>query len=284
MAQSQNGVMQKDDNGYPVGGGVSSSDNSTVLNLQIDPITNRLLTDASVTISSVSITGSVNVSGSTNLVLGAGTAVIGSISGIGSSVNVSGSTNVSTNATLQPGTAVIGSIASIASSVNISGSTNVGINGTVQAQQLGTWQVNVSGSTNVQLGAGTATIGTVNLGTTTNTVFPFSIPTFFTSGFTGAITATSTTSVLSAPPTGLRNYVTHIIGTNSHATVGTVINIQDGSGGATLYKAYAAPVGGGFSITLPTPLRQPTTATGLFCVNETTGSNTYVSASGYQAP
>lgn len=41
------GVLQKDDNGYPVSGGVSSSDPKVVLNSQIDDITGRLLVDAS---------------------------------------------------------------------------------------------------------------------------------------------------------------------------------------------------------------------------------------------
>lgn len=46
MALTQNGVLQKDDNGYPVMGGVSSTDGNTVLNAEIDPITGRLLVDA----------------------------------------------------------------------------------------------------------------------------------------------------------------------------------------------------------------------------------------------
>lgn len=39
------GVLKKDDNGYPVMGGVSSSDANAVLNSKIDPITGRLLVD-----------------------------------------------------------------------------------------------------------------------------------------------------------------------------------------------------------------------------------------------
>lgn len=112
-------------------------------------------------------------------------------------------------------------------------------------------------------------------------VLPYANPENFVSGVTSAMTATTSTSLISAPASGLRNYITHIIGTNSHATVGTFINIQDGSGGTVLYSGYAAAVGGGFSITFPTPLRQPTTATALYVVNVTTGSNTVVAASGY---
>lgn len=113
-------------------------------------------------------------------------------------------------------------------------------------------------------------------------VLPYANPENFVSGVTAAMTGTTTTSLIAAPAAGLRNYVTHIIATNSHATVGTFIIIQDGSGGTTIYEGYAAAVGGGFSITFPTPLRQPTTATAIFCANVTTGANTIVSASGYK--
>lgn len=37
------GVLKKDDNGYPVGGGVSSADANAVLNFTIDSSTGRLL-------------------------------------------------------------------------------------------------------------------------------------------------------------------------------------------------------------------------------------------------
>lgn len=42
---TQNGVLQKDDNAYPVMGGTSSSDNNTVINSAFDPVTRRLLVD-----------------------------------------------------------------------------------------------------------------------------------------------------------------------------------------------------------------------------------------------
>lgn len=44
---TQNGVLQRDDNDYPVMGGTSSSDDATIINSAFDPITRRLLTDAS---------------------------------------------------------------------------------------------------------------------------------------------------------------------------------------------------------------------------------------------
>jgi hypothetical protein len=50
----------------------------------------------------------------------------------------------------------------------------------------------------------------------------------------------------------------------------------------TEFPLTAAAVYGGAVITLPTPLRQPTTATALFCANVTTGASTKVSAVGYK--
>jgi hypothetical protein len=98
-----------------------------------------------------------------------------------------------------------------------------------------------------------------------------------------AMTGTTSTSLLAAPAAGLRNYITQITVSNSHATVGTDVVIQDGSGGATLYVIPAAAVYGGAAISFPTPLRQPTTATAIYAQNVTTGSSTKVSASGYKA-
>lgn len=113
-------------------------------------------------------------------------------------------------------------------------------------------------------------------------VLPYAIPESFVSGaITTAMTATTSTSLVAAPGAGLRNYITTIIVSNSHATVGTDVVIQDGSGGTTLLTIPAAAVYGGAVITLPTPLRQPTTATAIFCANVTTGASTKVSAVGY---
>lgn len=112
---------------------------------------------------------------------------------------------------------------------------------------------------------------------------PYGNPANFVSGaITSAMTGTTTTSLIAAPAAGLRNYITQITVSNSHATVGTDVVIQDGSGGTTLYTIPAAAVYGGAVITFPTPLRQPTTATAIFCANVTTGASTKVSASGYK--
>lgn len=114
-------------------------------------------------------------------------------------------------------------------------------------------------------------------------VMPYANPENFVSGvISSAMTGTTSTSLVGAPAAGLRNYLTQITVSNSHATVGTDIIIQDGSSGTTLYVIPAAAVFGGAVITFPTPLRQPSTATAIFCANVTTGANTKVSASGYK--
>lgn len=111
----------------------------------------------------------------------------------------------------------------------------------------------------------------------------FSTPEYFVSGaITTAMTATTSTSLVAAPGAGLRNYLTTIIVSNAHATVGTDVIIQDGSGGTTLMTIPAAAVYGGAVITLPIPLRQPTANTAIFCANVTTGASTKVSAVGYK--
>lgn len=113
---------------------------------------------------------------------------------------------------------------------------------------------------------------------------PYTNPENIVSGaITSAMTGTTSTSLVAAPAAGLRNYITTIICSNSHATVGTDIIIQDGSGGTTLLTIPAAAVYGGAVITLPVPLRQPTTATALYCANVTTGASTKVSAVGFKA-
>lgn len=45
MSITENGVLQKDDNGYPVMGGTSNADDATIINSAFDPVTRRLLVD-----------------------------------------------------------------------------------------------------------------------------------------------------------------------------------------------------------------------------------------------
>jgi hypothetical protein len=98
-------------------------------------------------------------------------------------------------------------------------------------------------------------------------------------GATAAMTGTTSTAVLAAVASNYM-YATSCVITNSHATVGTLVSLQDGSGGTTLSECYAAAAGGGCSLTFPTPLKT-SNGNGLYAVNGTTGSNTYASCTGY---
>lgn len=106
------------------------------------------------------------------------------------------------------------------------------------------------------------------------------------SGLTAAMTGTTSTAVtgIGAPGASTYNYITQLTVGNSHATVGTFVELQDGSGGTTFYTVPAAAVYGGAVITFPKPLKQPTANTALYCKCTTTGSNTIVSASGFKGP
>ncbi len=98
-------------------------------------------------------------------------------------------------------------------------------------------------------------------------------------GSTAAMTATTSTQVIAADG-ALRIYVTACTFGNSDPADGTMILLQDGSGGATLWQAPAAAVFGGAHVVFPTPIRT-TAATALYAVNVTTGANTFVSCTGY---
>lgn len=110
-------------------------------------------------------------------------------------------------------------------------------------------------------------------------VLPYANPENFLNGTTAAITDTTSTQVIAAQSTGIRIYVTSILVTNSHATVGTFVKILDGA--SIIYEGFAAAVGGGFSVSLPVPLRG-TAATALNAQCVTTGSNVIVSCAGYK--
>lgn len=115
-------------------------------------------------------------------------------------------------------------------------------------------------------------------------VLPYANPENGLNGqITAAMTGTSTTAVtgMGAQGAGVRNYVTQCTFSNSHATVGTMILLQDGSGGTTIWQAPAAPAFGGAVVQFPTPIKT-TANTALFAQNVTTGANTFVSCTGYK--
>lgn len=115
-------------------------------------------------------------------------------------------------------------------------------------------------------------------------VQPYGLPDNYVSGLTAAMTGTTSTAVtgIGAGGSGNFNYITQLTVGNSHATVGTFVELQDGSGGTTFYTVPAAAVYGGAVITFNPPLKQPTANTALYCKNTTTGANVIVSANGYK--
>lgn len=109
-------------------------------------------------------------------------------------------------------------------------------------------------------------------------VLPYSIPARYIDGITAAITGTSDTAVIAAPGASLFNNITWVMVTNSHATVGTVVELKSNT--TVRARGYAAALGGGFVIHFPTPIKLASNVA-FNAANITTGSNTYVSAGGY---
>lgn len=102
-------------------------------------------------------------------------------------------------------------------------------------------------------------------------------------GFAEGVTTDAATDVLAAQGAGYYTYITSILVINSHATVGTLIRIIDGTA-AILYKGYAAPNGGGFTISFPTPLRTTAANTKVQILCTTTGANIVCTFTGFKAP
>jgi len=121
------------------------------------------------------------------------------------------------------------------------------------------------------IAAGTADIGTVQ---------PFAQPAGWVKGTTSAMTGTTSTVLLAAVSAKVL-YVTHISCVNSHATVGTFVTVQDGSGGTALATLAAAAVYGGDEQTSSTPLFWTTSGNGLYVADVTTGANVICNASGF---
>lgn len=92
-------------------------------------------------------------------------------------------------------------------------------------------------------------------------------------GLTAAITDTTSTQILPSAGASLRNYVTTLQVINSHATVGTLVNILD-AGGATLWTVYAPPLSSSPPIQFPMPLKGGS-AVALHAQCVTTGANVF---------
>lgn len=98
-----------------------------------------------------------------------------------------------------------------------------------------------------------------------------------------AMTGTTSTQLI-ALSTGNKLYITHISCVNSHATVGTFVTVQDGSGGTALMTLAAAAVYGGDEATSSLPLFATSAGNGLYVANVTNGANVFCNASGYKGP
>ena len=113
-------------------------------------------------------------------------------------------------------------------------------------------------------------------------IYPITLTDHIVQGATAAITDTNAAQVIAAQAAGVRNYITSLTVTNSHATVSTLVEIRDGTS-TVMHRGYALAAGGGYTIWFPTPLRgSAATAVNAYCI--TTGSNVYVSASGFKGP
>jgi hypothetical protein len=115
-------------------------------------------------------------------------------------------------------------------------------------------------------------------------VTPYALTDMLVSGTVANLATTTSTQILAAPAAGLRNYPTWIHIVNEHATVDTDVQLLDGNGGTEVFRTFAAHGGGGITIALPDPLKQPTTATRLDVKCVTTGANVTCSLGGHKGP
>lgn len=96
----------------------------------------------------------------------------------------------------------------------------------------------------------------------------------------GGIVNTTAVTIKAAGAAGVRNYLKSLNVVNGHATVSTEVLVRDGAAGTVLHRGWAQAAGGGYAVLFDPPLRG-TAATLLEVVNVTTGSATYVNASGF---
>lgn len=166
----------------------------------------------------------------------------------------------------------------------------VSVVGTLTANQGGNAGLASAWPVKITNGSQTATVNassmlsvsvdnSIVVGSVIGAITPYAQPNSFVSAVTSVITTTASVVTLQAPSATLRNHITHILATNG-GTVGTYINLVDG--GQVIYAGYAAGSGGGFSATLPVPLRQPTSGLGLF-VGTTATTSVVVAITGYIA-
>lgn len=95
------------------------------------------------------------------------------------------------------------------------------------------------------------------------------------------ITDNADHEIIAAQGAGVRIYLTSVLVTNAHATVGTLVTIKDDTSGGNniLCQGYAAAAGGGFALSFPNP---PATGDNkkLIAVCGTNGATVYVNVHG----
>ena len=114
---------------------------------------------------------------------------------------------------------------------------------------------------------------------------PYANPENCIVGHSGKVEDTTATNVIATDSgASLKWYVTSIMVTNSDATVGTLVTIEDDEGTPTkLWEGWAAAAGGGFAISFPVPV--PTAANAHIHVKcGTTSSEVYCSVAAFKAP
>lgn len=124
----------------------------------------------------------------------------------------------------------------------------------------------------------------------TSAVRFFPVPPTPVKGMTAQMTGTTSTAVtgIGAGGANVFNFITQVTISNTDLAVGTLVELQDGSGGSSFYSfpvpfASAAGNVNGATFTFPTPLKQTTANTALYCKCVTTGSEVILSATGFQA-
>lgn len=97
----------------------------------------------------------------------------------------------------------------------------------------------------------------------------------------GGLVNTTEVTAKAAAGSGLRNYITDAQVTNSHPTIGSEVQILDGTGGTVIHRGWASALGG-FVAQFLTPKK--TTANTLVSIKEATATATtgiYVNLGGY---
>lgn len=99
---------------------------------------------------------------------------------------------------------------------------------------------------------------------------------------TANFTGTSAADIIAAPGASVALVVTRILVVNAHATVGTKVTVRDGT--TTKVAAYAAALGGGWTIEDSSGLFVAATNTAVTAICGTTGADVDVTVFGYTIP